>query len=355
MKNFLYLASAAVIFFACKPEPAPIPPTPSIKYAQGIFISNEGPFTSGSGTLSFYNRTTKAVENDIFQTENGYPIGSILQSVFSYQATNRVYLMVNNSQKVVVAELNTLKEVAEITGFSSPRYFTTVSSQKAYVTDWVSNTVKVVNLQTNAIDKSIPTGQGPDQMLVYGSNILVANSGGFGIDSTLTVINSVNDGVQSTVQVGHNPNSMVIDANGLLWVLCGGINDFNDPSNNTPGKLYKIDLATFSISNIYTFPNTVDHPVGLTRNNAGTLLYWRNNNYAGSIYEMNISAASLPVSPKISGTFYTMAIDPGSSDEIYATDALDFQQDGIMYRYSNAGALLDSVRVGIIPGGFSFN
>lgn len=354
MKNILYLASVAVILFACKPEPAPIPPTPSIKYAQGIFISNEGPFSSESGSLSFYNRDTKTVENNIFQTANGYPVGSILQSVFSYQATNRVYLVVNNSQKVIVANLNTMKEVAEITGFSSPRYFTTVSSQKAYVTDWVSNTVKVVNLQTNAIDKSIPTGQGPDQMLVYGSNILIANTGGFGIDSTLTAINTFTDAVENTLQVGHSPNSMLVDANGQLWVLCGGINDFNDPTNNTPGKLIKIDLATFSVSNVYTFPNTVDHPVGLTRNNAGTLLYWRNNNYAGSIYEMNISAASLPTSPKISGTFYTMAIDP-ASDEIYATDALDFQQDGIMYRYSNAGALIDSKVVGVIPGGFSFN
>jgi len=353
MKNVLYLGLVATLLFACEPEPTPPPPTPDIKYADGILITNEGPFSSGSGTLSYYNPTTNAVENDIFQTANGYPVGSILQSVYSYQATNRAYLVVNNSQKVIVANRNTMAEVAEITGFSSPRYFTTVASQKAYVTDWVSNTVKVINLNTNTIDKSLPTGQGPERMLVYGSRVLVANSGGFGVDSTLTVINTFSDELQSTIPVGHNPNSMVIDANGQLWVLCGGINDFVTPANSTPGKLIKIDLATFTKIAELTFPNAVDHPTGLVKNNAGTLIYWLSNGYAGNVVEMNISAPALPSAAKINGTFYSLVLDP-STDEIYTTDALDFQQDGVMYRFSSGGALIDSVLVGIIPGGFSF-
>jgi len=68
---------------------------------------------------------------------------------------------------------------------------------------------------------------------------------------------------------------------------------------------------------------------------------------------MNISAPSLPTATKINGTFYSLAIDPGT-DEIYTTDALDFQQDGVMYRFNSAGAMLDSVTLGIIPGNFSF-
>lgn len=354
MKNMIYLAMAAATLVACKPESTPIPPTPSIKYASGVLITNEGPFTSGSGSLSFYNRTAKEVENNIFQMANGYPVGNVLQSVFSYLATNRAYLVVNNSQKVIVANLNSMKEVAEITGFSSPRYFTTVSGQKAYVTDWVSNTVKVVNLNTNAIYKSLPTGNGPDRMLVYGSRVFVANSGGFGVDSTLTVLNIINDEVQSTLVVGHNPNSMVIDANGQLWVLCGGINDYVTPANNTPGKLFKIDLGTFTVMEEFTFPDAIDHPTALTKNNAGTLIYWLSNSYAGNVVEMNISSPSLPTITKINGSFYGMAVDP-STDDIYTTDALDYQQDGVMYRFNNTGALLDSVRVGVIPGGFSFN
>lgn len=44
---------------------------------------------------------------------------------------------------------------AVITGFQSPRYFHAVSADKAYVTDWVSNTVAVVNLKTNTITSTI--------------------------------------------------------------------------------------------------------------------------------------------------------------------------------------------------------
>jgi YVTN family beta-propeller protein len=324
------------------------------KYATGVLISNEGPFSSGTGTLSWYDKTKKLVENDVFQTANGYPIGSVFHSVWSSASVNRAYLVVNNSQKVIAVKLDNLTVLKEITGFSSPRYFQPVGGNKAYVTDWVSNTVKIVDMTTNTIIGSKPAGNGPERILVYGTRALVANSGGFGIDSTITVLNTLSDDVQNTFVVGHNPNSMVIDANGLLWVLCGGINDWATPTNNTAGKLIQIDLGTFTVINEFTFPTNSNHPTALAKNSAGTLLYWLDNNYAGNVFEMNISASTLPVTPKISGSFYALAIDP-STDEIYVSDAKDFQQDGVVSRYSNSGQLIDSETVGVIPGGFSFN
>ena len=36
----------------------------------------------------------------------------------------------------------------------------------------------------------------------------------------------------------------------------------------------------------------------------------------------------------------------------YVADAIDYQQKGIVYRYSPEGELLDEFRVGIIPGAF---
>ena len=42
----------------------------------------------------------------------------------------------------------------------------------------------------------------------------------------------------------------------------------------------------------------------------------------------------------------------GFSQYDYVADAIDYQQKGIVYRYSPEGELLDEFRVGIIPGAF---
>jgi len=48
-----------------------------------------------------------------------------------------------------------------------------------------------------------------------------------------------------------------------------------------------------------------------------------------------------------------MAIDPNTS-EIYLGDAIDHRQNGMVYRYSVSGKLIDEFKVGISPGNFSF-
>jgi len=51
--------------------------------------------------------------------------------------------------------------------------------------------------------------------------------------------------------------------------------------------------------------------------------------------------------------FYSLAIDPKSS-VIYASDAIDYQQNGLILRFKPDGTLIDSSRAGIIPGRFVF-
>ncbi len=51
--------------------------------------------------------------------------------------------------------------------------------------------------------------------------------------------------------------------------------------------------------------------------------------------------------------YYSLAIDPANS-VIYAGDALDYQQNGLVYRFYPYGELIDSFQVGINPGAFCF-
>jgi hypothetical protein len=49
--------------------------------------------------------------------------------------------------------------------------------------------------------------------------------------------------------------------------------------------------------------------------------------------------------------YYGLTIDPVSGD-VYIADAIDYTQQGMVYRYSKDRELLDSFYVGIIPGAF---
>jgi hypothetical protein len=50
---------------------------------------------------------------------------------------------------------------------------------------------------------------------------------------------------------------------------------------------------------------------------------------------------------------YSLGVDPVSGD-IYLSDAIDYIQAGLVFRYNRYGTLLDSFTAGIIPGSFCF-
>ena len=85
-------------------------------------------------------------------------------------------------------------------------------------------------------------------------------------------------------------------------------------------------------------------------NGRGDTLYWINDD----IWSMSVDADRVPVRPFLDsrGTiYYGLTVDP-KSDEVYIADAVDYTQQGKIYRYSARGELLDEFYVGIIPGAF---
>ena len=72
------------------------------------------------------------------------------------------------------------------------------------------------------------------------------------------------------------------------------------------------------------------------------------------VYQMPISASSLPSSPFItqgSKSFYALGVDPASG-VIYVADAIDYVQKSSVYRYTSQGVLLNTFKAGIITGDF---
>lgn len=350
MKNSKWLVLAIIAAVSCKPDTKENPKT-FYTVSDGVFIGNEGPFSSGNATVDFYNSESKTIQTGIYVGSNGVPSGSILNSMA--ERDGRIYLVMNNSQIVQVVNKADFKQVGTISGLQSPRHILPVSATKAYITDWVSNTVLAVDLASMAIKKTIVVGNGPERMLLSGNKLYVVNSGGFGIDSTVSVINVLTDAIDTTLVVGHNPNSLQLDSSGDLWVLCGGINDWNDPNNNTAGKMVKIKTSDNSlVMSSISFSSTMTHPANLTFLNGN--FYFLGDGYDASIMMWNSSQSTLPTSAFISGKFYKMEVNH-QKNEIYASDALDYNSAGKIFRYNTSGTLIHEFTAGIIPGSFLFN
>jgi YVTN family beta-propeller protein len=96
---------------------------------------------------------------------------------------------------------------------------------------------------------SIKVGFGPENMVKLGNYIYVANSGGWGLDSTLSIIDTGYDRVAGTLTVGDIPSDLVLDGDSNLWIYCKGYALYNsnppyDLISETASRLVKINPGT---------------------------------------------------------------------------------------------------------------
>ena len=326
---------------------------PFIGFAQNsiIYIANEGNFGTGNGSLSTYDKSTNTITNDVFNSVNSASLGDVVQSMEYFDGKG--YVCVNGSAKIEVIDENATY-VATIP-VASPRYIKQVNANKAYATDWGINGVQVIDLASNTVSSTISCGAGPEGISVSNGFAYVCNVGGWGLDSTVTIINTTTDAVEVTITVGDKPNSTVVDANSNVWVLTGGYTEYDAAWNviaETPGVLAMINTITNAVETTFTFP-IGNHPEDLVVNGAGDKLYYSDGSWSKAVYEFGIGDTALATSPIINKSFYGLGYDP-VSNEIYGSDAVDYVQQGWVFRYTATGAVVDSFEVGIIPSGFAF-
>ncbi len=351
IKKISYLLAITIISSACSSDDDAgnvIDDTPQGDFDNGILVTNEGPFGTGTGTVSFITEDLSTVEEQIFQTVNGSDLGNIVQSLGFYE--DQAYIVANNSSKITVVNRYTFEEIAVIENdLENPRYFLTVGDT-GYVTNWgdpfdnSDDYVAVIDLETQTVSSTIPVSFGPERLVANGDKLYVAHSGGFDYNNVVSLIDTNSNTVDTTITVGDVPNSVVLDGVNL-WVLCGGKPAFT--GNESNGSMYQINTATDIVSQSFDFGAT-DHPSNLVFD-ASDLYYGLN----GEVYQMKTIASGLPTSSVLSGSYYSLTANDG---KLYATDAADFQSSGTLKVFD----LLDfseitSLEMGIIPGGVYFN
>lgn len=315
---------------------------------KGVFITNEGNFMYGNASLSYYSTTTGKIENEIFARANSEKLGDVAQSMTIRDGIG--WIVVNNSGIIFAININTFKELGRITGFTSPRYIHFLSDTKAYVTQLWDKRICIVNPKTfkitGYIDTPMVTGsESTEQMVQYGKYVF---TNCWSYNDKILVIDTDKDEVCDSILVGIQPNSIVLDKYNKLWAITDGGYEGDTYGHEAPA-LYRIDAETHKIEKYFQF-SIDDSPSELQLNNTRDTLYFINK----SVWRMPVTAEQIPSTPFIkykSTLFYGLTVSPVSS-EVYVADAIDYVQNGMIFRYSPQGIPLDSCRAGIVPGSF---
>lgn len=318
----------------------------------GLFICNEGNFQYGNATLSYYDPASGTVHNELFFRANGMKLGDVAQSMCIYG--DKGWIVVNNSHVIFAIDLHNIRETGRIENLTSPRYIHFLSDEKAYVTQLWDNRIFIVNPKRYEITSHITVpdmemGSGSTEQMVQYGKYVFCNCWSY--QNRIIKIDTETDKVTGQLTVGIQPTSLVIDSNNKLWTVTDGGYDGSPYGYEAPA-LYKIDAETFTVEKKFSF-KLGDAPSELQINGDGDKLYWINND----VWCMDVDAKHAPVKPFIEcrdTKYYGLTVDPDSGD-VYVADAIDYQQQGMIYRFSAEGKPLDQFYVGITPGAFCWN
>jgi len=356
MKNFQILLAyvaifSAIFFWSCeKVDDANDDVIPQGK--QLYYISNEGAFGYGNGSISLYYPDDNTIINSTFKNVNTFGVGDVVQSI--YRADNQLFIMVNASNKIVVTD-SLLAEVATIENISLPRYMISISEHKAMISCWgKAGNLKVINTSTFIVVDSISVGNGPEKMVVSNGKVFVCNGGGFLSDSIVSVVDIANFHALK-IAVEDNPVDIVKANNQSIWVLCQGriIYDASwQPIGETKASLVEINPKTNIVIQSVAL-SAGAHPSQLEISPDKSTLYFGGGFSFNGIYTFDIQSATLSTTPLINKSFYGFNVEPNTG-ELYCLESPSFSSAGRLIVYSPIGATKVEVKTGIGPNGILF-
>jgi len=343
MTTLLLLLSLS--FSSCKKEE----PTPEVgEFENAVFVVNEGNFTAGNASLTYYNHQNNDLEQQLFYRKNNAPLGDVANSI-SFDE-NSIYIVVNNSHLVYKINSKTGLYEAKTTQLTSPRHFLKIDGNRALISDLYEKSLAVINTETMEIVSHIPIGRTSENMLKVGNEVFVTNWSAYNQEqknNMLMVINIETLQLSDSIEVPLEPNSMVIDNNNNIWVLgSGGFLNEERPA------LWRINPELKAVTKRFVFENINTSPTHLGINPEGDKLYFLNKD----VFQMDISTDQLAANPFVlaneTSNFYSLGVGPDA--DVYITDANDYTRNGVVYRYSAEGILKHSFEAGIIPGAIGF-
>lgn len=323
------------------------------KKLKGFYIINEGIFTQGNTSISFYDFESDQVTSDVFQDVNQRPLGDVAHSITFHEGKG--YIVVNNSSKIEVVDSASMRSIQTIEGFTSPRTIK-FYKDKAYVSDLYSNSIHVLDANTLSKKGSIAVDGSTEDIVVFKDKILVAVNQSFDESPEklqgLLVINTTTDAIEKYLPLSDGAVDIEVDGVDNIWVYCTGF-----WKTNSSGQLHKINASNFTVSKSFDFGKLSYFGSPLQVGEFGNKIYFAMvgdpNSYTEyHIFEMPVNGTSLPSEPLFSGTnhyIYGFHVDD-LRKEIYILDAVESGQRGQLLRVdAQTKAVKKSYDVGYFP------
>ena len=215
----------------------------------GMYLLNEGNMGSNKSTLDYLDLSAK--DSTVHYYRNIYSernpstvmmLGDVGNDCQIYGS--RLWLVINCSNKVEVTRAEDAVRIGKV-DIPNCRYVT-FKDQYAYVSSYVGSVAdtgdsplgSVYKVDTLSLEKvdSCAVGYQPEEMAIVGSNLYVANSGGYqgmtgqGYENTVSVVDLETMQETSKIVVAANLHHVKVDKYNQLWVTARG-NYTDEPSS----------------------------------------------------------------------------------------------------------------------------
>lgn len=228
------LALALLTLFSCRKEEGIVPSTSTpVTGGQqgeitGFFLLNEGNMGSNKSTLDYFDYATGIYTKNIYAERNPgvvKELGDVGNDIQIYG--NKLYVVVNCSHFVEVMDVATAKHITQIS-IPNCRYIV-FQDRYAYVSSYAGPVqidpnarlgyVAKVDTVTMQVVGTCTVGYQPDEMVIVGKKLYVANSGGYRVpnyDRTVSVIDLDKFEEIKKIDVAINLHRLELDKYGRI-------------------------------------------------------------------------------------------------------------------------------------------
>lgn len=321
----IFFASTLAFNISCSNNDDASDINPTLNYGNGFLISNEGNMKDKDASVTYISQDLTNKQDNIYSANNdGEILGDVLQMIGTNG--NYDYLVVNNSNKIVVVDKLTFKKVAVLTNqIYQPRSIAFANGY-IYVTNYDFGTTKNVTIyKTSDLSfvKKIDFTEAVDKIVEAGGNIFVQNSS-YGYGNQISYITPTTNTVASVITLPNGNINKIISNNNSVYAIAYGTTD---------SYIYQIS-STGNIVNTQTL-------TGITN---ATNLQIENGKYyfssGNKIYSMNIGSTTTPTIPLITavdgGQYFTLYGFNVVDGKIFASDVKGFTQASEVTVYSAA-------------------
>ncbi|APA91964.1 YncE family protein [Myroides odoratimimus] len=332
----------------------------------GFYLLNEGNMGMNRASIDLFEYHNGTYTRDIFSERNPNitkELGDVGNDIKIYGT--KAYATINVSNFIEVFDVETGKHIKQI-HVPNCRYLA-FKDGKAYVSSYAGKVeinpnaergfVAEIDTLSLEVTRRVTVGYQPEEMVIKGNKLYVANSGGYRVpnyDTTVSVIDIPSFTETKKIDVAINLHRMQIDKAGDIYVSSRGDYYSIEPNlyvidSNTDQVKQKLDIPvsnmTMDDDKLYYYATSYKHNTGGNNVSYGIL-----NTLTKQVITDNIITDGTEKQIQIP---YGIAVNP-ETKEIFMTDAQDYIGTGFVYCFSPEGKLKWKTTGGNIPAHIAF-